>query len=138
MDTLGVLNHLSGVMTPEEWREFRESDDGLWMRARVEGYRGASMQRLVEAGKRRRAEAWEIALDMSKNIIATELEEIPVDVPEDQVGVLIERLAEKLMCEQSVVPPRFTKLVQCKTCGPVHAPEDTDLVTPNCPWCEIC
>ena len=138
MDSLEVWRHLSGVMTAEQWQEFRDSDDGMWLRARIEGFKGASMKKLIEAGKRRRAEAWEVASDMARNIITAEIEEMKLDVPEDTKAVLIERLAEKLMCEQSIIPPRYTKLVQCKTCGPVHAPEETELVTPNCPWCEIC
>lgn len=137
MDPLGVLNHLSGIMTREQWEAFKESDDGLWLQARVEGYRGTAMKKLVEAGKKRRAEAWAVAMDMASNIIRVEVEELKLDIPEEQIAVVTQRLAEKLMCEQSIVPPRFTKLVQCKTCGPVHAPEDTELVTPNCPWCLI-
>ena len=138
MDTLDVWRHLSGVMTAEEWAEFRDSEDGLWLKARIEGFKGASMKRLVEAGKRRRAEAWEIASDMARNIINAEIEEMELEVPEENRALLIERLAEKLLCEQSIIPPRFTKLVQCETCGPVHAPAETDDVTPKCPWCEIC
>ncbi len=137
MDTLGVLNHLSNVMTIEEWRAFKESDDYMWMQARVEGYRGASMDKLIAAGKKRREEAWAIALDMAANIIKAEREELPIDVPEEQAAVLVQRLAEKLMCEQSLIPPRFTKLVECASCGPVHAPEDTESKTPNCPWCQL-
>lgn len=137
MDTLGVLNHLSNVMTLDEWKAFRETDDYMWMQARVEGYRGASMDKLIAAGKKRREEAWEIAFDMARNIIKAEREELPIDVPEDQAVVLVERLAEKILCEQGIIPPRFTKLVQCHTCGPVHAPEDTENKTPNCPWCQL-
>jgi hypothetical protein len=137
MDTLGVLNHLSGVMTTKEWSEFKGTEDYLWMQARVEGYRGTHMGKLIEAGKRRREEAWVIALDMAQNIIRAEMEEIPVDVPEQQEKILVDRLAEKLMCEQGLVPPRFTKLVECQTCGPVHAPEDAEPLMPNCPWCQL-
>jgi hypothetical protein len=138
MDALEVFNHLSGVMTAEEWQEFKDSEDGLWLRARVEGFKGASMKKLIDAGKRRRAEAWEVATDMARNIINAEVQELELDVPDEQRAVLVERLGEKLMCEQSIIPPRFTKLVTCATCGPVHAPEDTEVETPNCPWCEIC
>ena len=137
MDALEVLNHLSGVMTAEEWREFKESEDGLWLRARVEGFKGASMKKLIAAGKRRRSEAWEVATDMARNIINAEVEELELEVLDEQKAVLIERLGEKLMCEQSIVPPRFTKLVTCSTCGPVHAPENTEIETPNCPWCQL-
>jgi hypothetical protein len=137
MDALEVLNHLSGVMTADEWREFKESEDGLWLRARVEGFKGASMKKLIDAGKRRRSEAWEVASEMARNIINAEIEELGLDIPDEQRAVLVERLGEKLMCEQSIVPPRFTKLVTCSTCGPVHAPEDTETQTPNCPWCSL-
>lgn len=137
MDALGVLNHLSGIMTPEEWAEFRDSEEGLWMRARVEGYRGAAMQKLVEAGKRRRSEAWEIALDMANNIISAEAEEIPLVLEDEQRTQLVTRLAEKLLCEQNVTPPTFTAWTDCATCDRVPVPEGTDLVTPNCPWCSL-
>lgn len=138
MDALAAWKHLSGYLTADEWQDFANSDDGLWLRARVEGFKGLGMRRLVDAGKKRRAQAWDIARDMATNIIGAEIEELELDVPPENKSVLIERLAEKLMCEQSIIPPRFSKLVQCESCGPVHAPEDTDPVTPNCPWCEVC
>ncbi|MEY4700294.1 MAG: hypothetical protein RL326_481 [Pseudomonadota bacterium] len=137
MDALEELNRMSGLMTAEQWAAFKESDDGLWLRARVEGFKGTSMSKLIEAGKRRRAEAWEIARDMARNIVHAEVQELKLDVTDEQRGVLVEKLAEKLCCEQSIIPPRFSKLVTCSTCGPVHAPEDTDDTTPNCPWCTL-
>jgi hypothetical protein len=137
MDALEELNRMSGLMTAEQWQEFKESDDGLWLRARVEGFKGTSMNKLIEAGKRRRAEAWEIAFDMARNIVNAEVQELKLEIPEEQQRVLGERLAEKLCCEQSIIPPRFSKLVTCSTCGPVHAPEDTETETPNCPWCQL-
>ena len=137
MDTLGVLNHLSNVMTIEEWQQFKDTEEYLWMMARVEGYRGASMKKLSEAGTRQRAEAWEIARDMANSIIKAEIAELPLDIEDTQVQVLIERLAEKLMVEQNLTPPTFTSWSDCSTCGRVPVPDGTEALTPNCPWCQV-
>jgi len=137
MDTLGVLNHLAGVMTIDQWQAFKATDDYLWMMAKVEGYRGASMKKLTRAGKKRRAEAWVIAQDMARSIIRAEMEELELVMPDEQVQTLIVRLAEKLMCEQNFTPPTFTEWAECETCGKVPVPPGTDNKTPNCPWCMI-
>lgn len=137
MDTLGVLNHLSNVMTVDEWQQFKDTDDYLWMMARVEGYRGASMKKLSEAGTKRRAAAWEIAKEMAHSIIQAEIAELPLEIEDEQVQGLIDRLAEKLMVEQNLTPPTFTAWTDCSTCGRVPVPVGTDATTPNCPWCQV-
>ena len=135
MDTLGVLNHLSGVMTIEEWQEFKASDDYLWMMARVEGYRGNAMKKLAKAGSVRRSEAWKVAQEIATNIIRAEIAELPLEIGDEQVQVLVTKLAEKMMCEQNYTPPTFTAWTECQTCGKVPVPAGTETETPNCPWC---
>ena len=135
MDPLGVLNHLSGVMTPAQWLEFKTTDEYLWMMARAEGYRGNAMKRLARAGAQRRAEAWEVAKDIAANIIRVEIAELPLEITDEQAQVLVTRLAEKLMCEQNFTPPTFTEWAECETCGKVPVPQGTETKTPNCPWC---
>jgi hypothetical protein len=124
-------------MTVAAWEEFKESEDYLWLMARVEGFRGANMAKLVKAGKKRRAEAWEVALDMAKSITKAEVEELELQLPEEQVQALTVKLAEKLMCEQNFTPPTFTEWAECETCGKVPVPQGTESKTPNCPWCMI-
>lgn len=135
MDPLGVLNHLSGVMTPEMWQAFKATDDYLWLMARAEGYRGNAMKKLARAGRRRRAEAWEVAKGIATNIIQAEIAELPLEITDEQAQMLVIRLAEKLMCEQNYTPPTFTAWAECETCGRVPVPPDTETKTPNCPWC---
>ena len=137
MDQLGVLNHLSGLLTVSEWADFKQTDDYLWMVARVEGYRGKNMAKLVAAGQRRRSEAWVIAQDMAKNIISKEIEELPLEIDNEQVQVLIIGLAEKLLCEQNISPPTFTNWTDCQSCGRVPVPTGVEAVTTNCPWCNL-
>lgn len=137
MDPLGVLNHLSGVMTTDEWREFVQTDDYLWMQARVEGFKGNAMKELARRGTIRRAEAWECALDLAKAIVRAEIEHLPVAVEEAQQELLVVRLAERLMCEQDFTPPSFTSWADCETCGRVPVPEEVPAKTKNCPWCKL-
>lgn len=138
MDQLGVLNHLSGVMTVDEWGDFKQTDDYLWMMAKIEGYRGKTMAKLVAAGQRRRSEAWVIAQEMATNIITKEIEELPLEINNEQVQALIVGLAEKLLCEQNISPPTFVNWADCQTCGRVPVPKGVEAVTPNCPWCNLC
>lgn len=135
MDPLGVLNHLSGVMTVEQWQQFKATDEYLWMMARAEGYRGNAMRKLAKAGSKRRAEAWEVAQEIATNIIRAEIAELPLEITDEQAQVLVTRLAEKLMVEQNYTPPTFTAWADCQTCGRVPVPPDTEKATPNCPWC---
>lgn len=137
MDSLGVLNHLSGVMSIEEWQEFKATEEYLWMTARVEGYRGNAMKKLAKAGAKRRAEAWIVAQEIATNIMGAEVKEMNLELPEEQVQALTIKLAEKLMCEQNFTPPTFTDWALCETCGKVPVPPGTDNKTPNCPWCMI-
>lgn len=137
MDSLGVLDHLSGIMTVEEWQAFKATDEYLWLSARVEGYRGNAMKKLAKAGKKRRAEAWLVAKDMAANIIQAEIAELPLEIGDEQAQLLITRLAEKLMVEQNYTPPSFTAWADCQTCGRVPVPPETEATTPNCPWCMI-
>ena len=135
MDTLAVLNHLSNVLTVQEWQAFKETDDYLWMMARIEGYKGAHMQQLIDAGKRRRDEAWEIAKDMARNVVAMEVAELPIEIsPEGQERMAI-ATAERLLMQQHITPPTFTAWCDCATCGRVPVPEGTSAETNNCAWC---
>ena len=137
MDTLRAIEHLSAVLTVEEWQAFKETDDYLWMMASAEKYRGNSMDELIRRGVKRRTEAWEIALDMAKNILEREVAELAIDVPEEQMTKSRIALAEKLLIEQNLTPPTFTAWCDCDSCGRVPVPEGTPGVTPNCPWCMI-
>lgn len=135
MDTLRVLQHLSNVLTVEEWQEFKSTDDYLWMVARTQGYRGLAMEELVQKGTKRREEAWAIALDMAKVIIEEDLKDISVNVPEQNKRESIKQLAEKLLVEQDIVPPSYTAWADCEQCGRVPVPEEQDEVMAICPWC---
>jgi hypothetical protein len=135
MDALSVLNHLSNVLTVEEWQAFKETEDYLWMMARVEGYKGAHMQQLIDAGKRRRSEAWEIALDMARNVVSIESEELPIALSDDAKERLIVHSAERLLMDQNLTPPTFTAWTDCATCGRVPVPANTPSETPHCAWC---
>ncbi len=137
MDPLDVLHHLSNVMTVHEWQEFKATEDYMWMMARIEGYKGAHMKRLAEAGKKRRTEAWVIALEMAHSIVSQELDELGLEVPEEQRTVSIQTLAERLLMEQDLTPPTFTAWTDCATCGRVPVPKEVEPVTPNCPWCQL-
>jgi hypothetical protein len=137
MDPLSVVNHLSNVLTVSEWQAFQLTEDYLWLMARIEGFKGAHMEKLVEAGKRRRQEAWGISLEMADSIVMQELKELGLDVPEEQRKVSVQALAEKLMMEQNLTPPTFTSWSDCVTCGRVPVPEKTEDSTHHCPWCQL-
>jgi|694.fasta_scaffold05059_24 hypothetical protein len=135
MDTLRALNHLSNVLTVDEWAAFKSTDEYHWMVARTNGYRGSSMEELMKRGSGRRREAWSIALEMAESIVADDLRELAANVPDEQRQRTTERLAEKLMVEQGLTPPTFTAWCDCDSCGRVPAPAGTPDSTPNCPWC---
>lgn len=135
MDTLRALEHLSNVLTVEEWREFKSTDEYLWMVARTQGYRGPAMEELVAKGTKRRAEAWDVAMDMARSIIEDELQEISIHVPDENKRESIKQLAEKLLVEQDIVPPTYTAWADCNQCGRVPVPEGNEEVLAICPWC---
>lgn len=135
MDTLRALEHLSNVLTVEEWREFKSTDEYLWMVARTQGYRGPAMEELVAKGTRRRSEAWDVAMDMARSIIEDELRDISSYVPEENKRQSIKQLAEKLLVEQDIVPPTYTAWADCNQCGRVPVLEGSDEVLAICPWC---
>ena len=135
MDTLRALEHLSNVLTVDEWREFKATDEYLWMVARTQGYRGGAMEELVARGTKRREEAWGIALDMARSIVEDDLRELSIDIPEENKRVAIKGLAEKLLVEQDIVPPTYTAWADCEQCGRVPVPEESEEVMASCPWC---
>lgn len=135
MDALSVIHHLQNVLTVHEWQAFKETEEYLWYMARIHGYRGAHMDKLVEAGKRRRSEAWEIAQEMAENVLAQEVSELGLRVSPEQKISGVNRMAERLLMEQNLTPPTFTCWSDCATCGRVPVPQGFDLTTINCPWC---
>jgi hypothetical protein len=135
VDTLRALEHLSNVLTVDEWQRFKSTDEYLWMVARTERYRGPAMEELVRKGTKRREEAWAIALDMARSIIEQDLREVSADVPEEARRAAIKGLAEKLLVEQDIVPPTYTAWCDCVQCGRVPVPEESDEVMAACPWC---
>lgn len=136
MDTLRALEHLSNVLTVEEWSEFRKTDDYLWMITRTKGYRGEAMDELIKRGTRRREEAWKVALDVAESVVISDLAEIGVVVPEDAQRQAIRRQAEKLLVEQDIIPLSYTAWADCNQCGRVPVLEGSDAVLAICPWCE--
>lgn len=137
MDALRNLNHLSSVLTVEEWQVFKTTEDYLWMMAHAQQFKGQEMDELVKRGAKRREEAWTIALEMADSIISEEVKEVSMDVTEEQRRHLATSLAEKLLVEQNLTPPTFTAWCDCETCGRVPCPKDTPALTPNCPWCMV-
>jgi len=135
VDTLRALEHLSNVLTTDEWSQFKSTDEYLWMIARTQGYRGPAMEELVAKGTKRRAEAWEIALEMAQSITDQELAELSLFIPEENKRMAIRQLAEKLLVEQDTVPPTFTAWADCDQCGRVPVPEGSDETLAVCPWC---
>lgn len=135
MDTLRALEHLSNVLTVDEWQRFKATDEYLWMVARTQGYRGPAMEELVAKGVKRREEAWTIALDMARSIIEKDLKDLSYNAPEENKKLAIKQLAEKLLVEQDIVPPTYTAWADCEQCGRVPVPEEQDEVMARCPWC---
>lgn len=135
MDTLRALEHLSNVLTVEEWREFKATDEYLWMVARTQGYRGPAMEELVAKGTKRRTDAWDVALDMARSIIEQDLVDASAHLPDEQKKGVVRQLAEKLLVEQDIVPPTFTAWSDCQQCGRVPVPEESDEIMAVCPWC---
>jgi hypothetical protein len=135
MDALKLLDHLSSVLTVEEYQAWKESDHYLWVMARFEGYRGANMDKLVEAGKRRRSEAWHIALDMAASVVDQESSELGLSLSSEQRERLRISWAEKLLIEQYITPPAFTGWTDCDSCGRVPVPATFQPHSINCPWC---
>lgn len=135
MDALKLIEHLSNVLTVEEYQAWKESDDYLWMMARYEGYRGAHMDKLVQAGRRRRSEAWAIAQDMARAVLESDAAEMGLNLDSDRKAKLIQSTAEKLLIEQSITPPTFVAWADCETCGRVAVPPGLEKTIINCPWC---
>jgi hypothetical protein len=135
VDTLRALEHLSNVLTVDEWQRFKTTDEYLWMVARTQGYRGPAMEELVAKGTRRREEAWGLALDMARSIIEDDLRDLSIHVPEENKKQSIKALAEKLLVEQDIVPPTYTAWVDCQQCGRVPVPEGSEELMAVCPWC---
>lgn len=139
MDTLmhpaKVLEHLSNVLTVDEWREFTQTEDYLWMCARADGYQGSAMDELVKRGTRRREAAWAVALDVARSVVAQEMEAAGCSIPSEHVRKAEEILAEKLMVEQDITPPTFKFWADCCQCGRVPVPEKSDEILACCPWC---
>lgn len=135
MDTLRALEHLSNVLTVDEWREFTQTDEYLWMVARTEGYRGKAMEELVRRGSKRRQEAWLLALDMARSIVIEDLRDSSSHLPSEQVRRVEQTLAEHLLVEQDIIPPTYTAWSDCQQCGKVPVPEGSSDVLPVCPWC---
>jgi len=135
VDTLRALEHLSNVLTTDEWSQFKSTDEYLWMIARTQGYRGPAMEELVAKGTKRRAEAWEIALEMAQSITDQELAELSLFIPEENKRMAIRQLAEKLLVEQDTVPPTFTAWADYDHGGRVPVPEGSDETLAVCPWC---
>jgi hypothetical protein len=123
------------VLTVEEWSEFRKTDEYLWMVTRTEGYRGKAMDELIKRGTKRREEAWKIALDMAESIVASDLAEAAMNVPEEGRRMAVRQLAEKLLVEQDTIPLTYTAWSDCQQCGRVPVPEGSDEVLAICPWC---
>lgn len=137
MDALRSLEHLSSVLTVEEWQAFKSTDDYLWMLAHTRKFHGKEMDELVKRGTQKRKEAWEIALEMAQSITDAEIKELGVEVMDEQRNMLITQMAEKLLVEQNLTPPTFTAWCDCDTCGRVPCPEGTEEITTNCPWCSL-
>jgi hypothetical protein len=135
VDTLRALEHLSNVLTVDEWQEFKRTDDYLWMVSRVNGYRGSSMDELVRRGMKRREEAWQIANEMAESIVSSDLADVAINVPEEGKRMVVRKLAEKLLVEQDVIPLTYTAWADCDVCGRVPVPEGSEEVVSNCPWC---
>lgn len=132
-----MLNHLSNVLTVEEWQLFKATDDYLWMAARAQGYSGKEMDELVKRGAVRRDEAWKIALEIAESVIAQDMAEVAANVTEEQKRQVVVSMAEKLLMEQNITPPTFTAWADCDSCGRVLVHEGTPESTPNCPWCML-
>lgn len=135
MDALAKLHWVSRYMTTDQWQKYIESENYMWARARIEGYRGANMDRLVASGTRRINEAWEIALDMSFKIVGEEIDALPEGVETPPLAQLVQEFAEQLMREQYLVPPTYSKRIVCDVCGPMMAPNGYPTETATCPWC---
>ena len=135
MDALRTLNHLSCVLTVEEWQSFKETEEYLWIMAHAQKFRGHEMDELVKRGTKRREEAWKIALDMADSIISQEVQEVSFPITEEQRGHLVTACAEKLLVEQNITPPTFTAWTDCDECGRVPCHSGSPASSPNCPWC---
>lgn len=135
MDPAKVLDHLSNVLTVDEWREFTQTEDYLWMCARAEKYQGKAMDELVKRGTKKRQEAWKIALEMAESIVREDLKESSVNIPEEQRRRVEQQLAEHLLVEQDITPPTYRFWADCAQCGRVLVPEQGDEILASCPWC---
>lgn len=135
MDPLSVIHHLQNVLTVHEWQAFKETEEYLWYMARINGYRGAHMDRLVEAGRRRRSEAWAIAQEMAESVLEQEARELGLVLEPPERERVAQRMAERLLIEQHITPPTFTAWADCASCGRVAVPQGVQSVTANCPWC---
>lgn len=44
-------------------------------------------------------------------------------------------MAENMLCEKGVIPPHWTKVINCQNCGPMPGDEEYDEELVACPWC---
>ena len=135
MDALTKLHFASRYMTSNQWENYIQSEEYMWARARIEGYKGAYMDKLVAAGNRKVSEAWAVASDIADKVVSEELMSMPSEIKRPAREPLVRELAEQLLREQSMVPPTYRKKIVCDNCGPIMAPESYDEQTSSCPWC---
>jgi hypothetical protein len=131
-DALGRIKNLENFMELNHYLAFRETEDYLWLKLRASGYEDPeAWATLIELGSKRRAEAWQIAKEMATSILSDQR-----GVERGNFDSVVEKLAEKLLVEQDLVPPTFTEWTECESCGRMPVPKRFEKThSPNCPWC---
>lgn len=131
-----VLDHHQRWMSREQWREFKTTESYQKFRLMAEGRMKELEVWEIEEMKKAAAEAWVLALDVARNVLSDEVVEASVKIEPELFQKLQESLAEKLLLEQSYLPPTYKYTVLCEQCGSAPAKKAEPKVVPSCVLCE--
>lgn len=131
-----VLEHHRRWMSREQWHEFKTTEAYMKFKMLAEGRKKELEVWEIDEMKKAAAEAWVLALDVARNVISDEAVEASIKVEPELFARLQESLAEKLLLEQSYLPPTYKYTVLCEECGEAPAKKAEPKIVPSCVLCE--
>lgn len=131
--------YLQRKLTPKEYREWKESEGYLRWWCAAHRYKMETCEKeltkLSEIERKRNLDAWAICLSLAKKAVYDEFEDNPEFLRNREARQKMEEgCAERRMTELGHIPPTFTKVAMCETCG--HVPNKIAGEVKHCPWCE--